>query len=168
MTTYYGQRDGVDDSVELEVQASPESVDGYRDPKEPDLDHLIQDLWDGLEEDNFEVETPRVCVEKEGFDRLHVSKTFGEPWVQHAGARGPPLCELDIEWHGPGSELGADLIDTKAMNNSVVLYGGRHVWSISDTWHCEVDTWIDGETYTTAGEATISFREQDFEWIDWR
>lgn len=99
----------------------------------PNLGHLVRDIWTAVEEGTFEVETPRVHVEQDTFDALHVSKTSGPKEVgQLACQPGPPMLEIELEWTDDESTLYEDLEEHARREHAIALYGDMHVWNVED------------------------------------
>lgn len=99
-------------------------------PEAPTLDHLVTDLWGAMEEDRFEVETPRVHADQTTFQRVDVSKTSGPKVIgQLATQPGPPMLEVTLEWSGD-IDLYADFYSHCNYEHAIALYGDMHVWNV--------------------------------------
>jgi len=147
--------------VEVEVQTAD---GGFHPPDEPQFRHLIRDLWGGVEEDRFEMETPRVHVTQDDFDKVTVSKTHGEPGLRQT--IGPPLLELDFEWCGLDGDLYADLHDYCGSGDSpVILYGDNHFWTVTHPWSIDMSMEVAPDGPLTC-EAQLQYR--GFEHAGWR
>lgn len=111
--------------------------------EETETDRMValchRDLMRGMEEDRFEVETPRGHVEQDGLRNLKINIRY--PTEQHWTAdgpkmvTGPPLLGLEFSLSINHEGVTGDL---SSFDTDVVVYGDQHVWRLTDPWEEEV------------------------------
>lgn len=151
MTRYGGHEDGFSFTIE--------------GPEAPTFDHLTRDLWSAMEDDRFEVETPRVHADQTTLQRVDVSKTSGPQVIgQLATQPGPPMLEMTLEWYGD-IELYADLYQHCDYDAPLALYGDMHVWNVERPVDFDIE-----QTVHTGEEIECEVRIgwRDFEVAGWR
>lgn len=155
--------------MKVSVTTEKSSDDGSHLPDEPKLGHLISDLRASIEEERFEIETPRVHAEQDHFDAITVSKTIGPKQPgQLVGQPGPPMLEIELDWTDETSDLFEDLDEHMGHEFAIALYGDMHVWNVERPIDGEIEATIDvydGEARFLC-DARLGWR--DFTVAGWR
>ena len=91
--------------------------------------HAVKDLHRAVEDDRFEVETPRVSLTQDDFDTLSIGWSRDRKFTRsHTNSPGPK--QVDVQFDTPlTEELYNDIEDDmNTVEPNVVLYGQMHLW----------------------------------------
>jgi hypothetical protein len=140
----------------------------------PDLEvrhteHALQDIKNAIVEGCFEVETSRVHVSKDTFEKVNIATERDVDHLNFNDTR-PSYLTMELEWSPEDDEgwlLWKDLRAHDALKGPCIIYGQMHLWRMEKQHGRNI------ESSVPVGDDERASCRAEFEWhrvrpIGWR